>query len=110
MKKAELDGPFGWKTIDITTFITKVIPKLQNYETMTWGEIEGGENHFSDCDSLCKEAKDRLQVIRKDDREDLFSLRIDGKKRIWGDREGACLVILWWDPAHTVYPVPKKNT
>ena len=108
MKNAELDGPFGWKKIDIATFINVVLSKLQDYESMTWGEIEGGESHFVDCEKLCRKAQKRLEEIGKGSIEDLFSLRIDGKKRIWGDRQGACLILLWWDPNHQVCPSSKK--
>lgn len=108
--EVEHDGPFGWHTIGLPLLFCDVIPKLQNFETMKWAEIEGGSSHFVDTDQLCDEAKTRLQEINKDYLDRLFSLRLTGTQRIWGYRELATFKILWWDPEHQVCPSPKKHT
>jgi hypothetical protein len=106
----EFDGPFGWRGIDLQKLFYDVIPKLHNFESQMWGEVEGDNSHFVDVDALCAEAKSRLNEINKDHLERLFSLRLTGKQRVWGYREGAILMVLWWDPEHAVGPSYNKNT
>jgi hypothetical protein len=87
--------------------------KLAQFETMTWAEINHPNTgcHPIKIKDLCSEAQKRLtelKVIRFE--EELFSLRLSGKERLWGIRERHFFKILWWDPRHEVYPVSKKHT
>lgn len=107
---ADLDGEWGWSKVEIKLLFQEIIPKLQNYETMTWGQIEGKESHFIDVDKCSKEAQKRLEELELEDLEELFSLRIGSRKRIWGRLKSSIFQILWWDPEHQVYPVKKKRT
>lgn len=34
----------------------------------------------------------------------LFSLRLNGQCRIWGNRSGSLLEVFWYDPDHAVCP------
>ena len=77
---------------------------------MTWGEVEGRGSHFVDVDNCSREAQKRLEEIKLDDLEQLFSLRIGGRKRIFGWRREAVLYVLWWDPDHKVCPSEMKHT
>ena len=90
--------------------VRDVRTKLAHYESMTWSSIEGPNNHFVSVGDLAKAARDRLTAIRQDDVDELFSLRLSGKERIYGVRVEAVLRLLWWDPYHEVYPVEKKHT
>ena len=107
---ADLDGEWGWNKIEIKLLFLEIIPKLQNYESMTWSEIEGEGSHFIEAGKCSKEARKRLRYLKLDDSEHLFSLRISGRKRIWGRRQSSIFLILWWDPEHQVCPVEKKHT
>ena len=109
-KNADFGGEYGWNKVKIKTLFQEIIPKFKQYESMTWGEIEGSESHFVDIDGCSKEAQKRLKEIKLDDSEQLFSLRINNKKRILGRREGVVFCVLWWDPEHKVYPSRKKHT
>jgi len=40
--------------------------------------------------------------------EDLFSLRLTGKKRLWGIRDRHVFKVFWWDPEHGVCPSELK--
>lgn len=90
-----------------------VLSKLASFENMTWREIkqqthgEKGKssNHFVDISDLCKEARDRLMELQLT--ENIFSLRLDGKTRIYGVLQSRVLEILWYDPNHEIYPVKK---
>jgi len=99
------DGPWGWETALVVDLLDTVIPKLHDFESMTWAEVEGKTgSHFVAYDDLCKEAQDRLTHLRMDEQAQLFSARITGKKRVWGTRDVVTFRVLWWDPDHTVCP------
>lgn len=106
--KVDLSGRWGWHQVSTGVLLKEIIPKLQIYESMKWSELEGRNSHFIKVEDCCKEAQQRLQEIEKDDFSELFSLRMNGKKRIFGIRQSAELQILWWDPKHEIYPVTKK--
>jgi len=105
----EMCDPFGWHAIDAIT-LHDIRGKLRSFESMTWSEIIGAKSHPVARNLLCKEARDRLDELRLDDLEELFSLRLSGKERVWGVLEHNILIVLWWDPDHAVCPSLKKNT
>lgn len=110
LDRVDLDGPWAFNQIDINHLLTEVIPKLHEFETMTWAEIDGPTgSHFIRCSELTKLAQDRQNQVASDV-DELFSLRLTGPQRIWGVRDVATLRILWWDPQHEVCPSKKKNT
>ncbi len=104
-----MEGPWGWNNVSTLDLLSEIIPKLKDYETQTWGEVEGSRNHSVDVENCVKMATSRLAEI--DVYEDsLFSLRLTGTNRIWGIKDVAILRILWWDPNHEVCPSQKKGT
>ncbi|MHB1313947.1 MAG: hypothetical protein ACYCX2_00505 [Christensenellales bacterium] len=82
-------------------FWNKVLLRLQSFERQTWGEIVGPkkDNHFVKVCNLNKCAKDRLKELNINE-DELLSLRIEGKIRIYGLRPKATLFILWYDDNH----------
>jgi len=105
----DLGGPWCWRALGGDGLV-EVLGRLKQLESMTWGEIEGAEHHFVGVGGCCKKARDRLAELRHDDTDALFSVRVTGRKCIYGIRDGGVLSILWWDPEHEVYPAPKKHT
>jgi len=108
----DFDGPWGWGDMDAKT-LKYVHGKLAQFETMTWAEVNHPNTgcHPIKVRDLCSKAQKRLaeiQVIEFE--EELFSLRLSGKERLWGIRECHIFKILWWDSKHEVYPVDKKHT
>ena len=88
---------------------------------MTWAEImraaggraRGANHHFVEVGNMTKRAKARLAEIGQDDVSELFSLRLDATKRIYGIRDRRALKLLWYDPHHganarAVYPVQDR--
>lgn len=90
-----------------------VLAKLASFETMTWGEIKRqthdkankSSNHFVDLENLCPDAQKRLRELNIN--ENLFSLRINNKTRIYGVLESHVFEILWYDTNHEIYPIKK---
>jgi hypothetical protein len=89
----------------------EVLQRLKSLESMTWEEIDGPTGcHGVETWKLGKAARDRLTEIRQDDAAQLFSLRVTGRRRVWGILDEHVFRVLWWDPEHQVYPVEKKHT
>ena len=110
--RLQLVDPFGWHTLSHAKLLD-VLAKLAEFEKLTWNEIlveRQKQNHSVQVTQLCSEAQKRLAEINLDDIEQLVSLRLSGKERVWGMREGAVLLLLWWDPEHQVCPSLLKNT
>lgn len=101
----ELVDPFGWHRVDGTT-LQYIRGKLAQFETMTWSEIlvsAKKQNHAIEVPSLCREARQRLDE-RKLLLDQVVSLRLSARERVFGYLENGVLVLLWWDPAHQICP------
>ena len=106
----DIGGPWCWRGIDGDGLVD-VLQKLRSFESMTWEQIDGPSgSHGVAAARLCKRARDRLVDIRQDDTDEVFSLRITGRRRIWGILDEHVLRILWWDPEHEVCPSLRKHT
>lgn len=92
--------------------VREILIRLAGFETMSWTQIQSGTgSHFVAIEDVIKEARQRLIDLRKEDWADnLFSLRMSNKERIWGFLRSGVLHLLWWDPEHKVCPSHKKNT
>lgn len=99
----DFDGPFCPKSIK-ADLLLEIHDKLKNFESMTWGEIEGEKHHDIQFDQLGKEAQRRLAELKLEGFGSVFSLRLTGKRRILGPRIGPVMLILWWDPEHQACP------
>lgn len=91
-----------------------VLAKLAEYESMTWREIKqktyGDKNktcnHFiTDLSKLHAYAKKRLEELHIT--ENFFSLRLEGKVRIYGLLQNRVFEIMWYDNKHEIYPIDK---
>lgn len=92
-------------------FFEKVYPKLKEFENNTWEEIRlyshgkgKSNNHNVSIQKLCKEARERLDILGFSDHSEIYSLRLDGKLRIYGFKELNYLDIIWIDFNHEIYP------
>ena len=92
------ESPWGWKEISKEKLWDNLFPKLQAFETMTWSELGENGSHSVSFDSLIPKAQKRLEDLKIDDIDELYSLRLTGKERIWGVRDRNILKLLWWDP------------
>lgn len=81
---------------------TEIIPRLEDLETQTWGEIlvkDKKQNHSLDLGDLNKIAQNRL-IERYIEAESIISLRITGSHRLYGYMIGRVFNILWFDDDH----------
>lgn len=114
-------GPWGDCSLKEISLLQLIEEKISPLESMSWNEIllpaggrsQGTNNHMVKVSGLSKRAIDRLRAIQLDDLDELFSLRLQGKQRIYGIRRGSHLKILWLDLAHgstddCVYPTKKR--
>lgn len=117
----DLDGAWGWKSVASRYWWDTILPKLRDFETMTWAELfaaaggrrDGNNHHPVEVENLTKSAWDRLQDIGQDDVSELVSLRLSGTERIYGIRDRRALKLLWYDRHHgtndrAVYPAGKR--
>ena len=104
------DGPFSWTKCDSHQKYFEILKKKKAFEQMGLDEMGRGGSHNVDVQELSKEARDRLKEIKLDDTDQLYSLRLNGKNRIWGMLSNNILRILWWDPNHLVCLAQKKHT
>lgn len=112
ISRIELIDPFGWHILNAEEFMY-IQEKLSNFEKMTWKEIliqANKQNHFVSIDRLCSVAQSRLISINQEDIDELVSLRLTGKQRVWGVMNNGTLELLWWDPEHRVCPSILKHT
>ena len=83
---------------------------MREYESMTLSELRQARNHPVAQGDLSHKARRRLQEIGLDDLEELWSFRVDARKRLWCIRERNIYALLWWDPLHQVCPSNKQHT
>src|ERR1700722_2116067 len=81
-EQMDLDGPWGWNKFD-SSQIQQVLQKIFESQKLTWQDLRNNGSHFVDREDLCSEAQKKLVQIQKEDLDQLFSLRLTGRKRIW---------------------------
>jgi len=93
-------------------FWSEIYPKLKLFEEKTWFEIEKEQfgdksktkHHFVNVGKIIQEARIRLKTLNLDNYDELFSIRLTGRIRIWGIREHGYMKILWFDLEHAICP------
>jgi hypothetical protein len=107
--KMDMDGKWGWSTFD-PRHLKEFLSRLLDCQKLTWQELRQNGSHCVQTSQIVSDARKRLQVLQLDDWEELYSLRLAGKPRIWGLKEVGIFWILWWDPNHEICPSQKKHT
>ena len=104
-----------WSLIN-DEYCSSVIAKLADYEGMTWQNIQsssggkrrGTNNHFINIANLCVDAQKRACEMKIDEVTDqLFSLRLSGKERLFGILTLGVFYAVWYDKDHEICPVSK---
>lgn len=112
---------WGWDQLDCEAVRRLLCEWLPSFEGLTWAQIkqasgrrnQGTNNHSLTVDGFCKAAQDRLDELNLDDQDSLFSLGVNNTWRLYGIREGASLVFVWFDCHHdtamAAYPMAKHR-
>ncbi len=109
LQSIDLDGPFSCRNVAAETLLW-IVQRLGKFESISWEKLHETGSHAIRVDALSSDARRRLTEIRQDDLDEVYSLRMQGKERIFGIRDRRILRILWWDPEHLVCPSIKKHT
>lgn len=110
--RMQFDGPWNWNGCKRKHWL-KVLERLKALEQMTLDTIiSDDESHSIPVGDLVRRARDRLVTISLDDVDGLFSLRVEGRMRVWAIQMGSSstLELLWFDPNHEVCPSKKRHT
>lgn len=107
----EYEG-LGFNIISIKEFLKRIKPRLDNYITMTWDELEQRKScHPMDVEKIQNEMFTRLEEkFGENIPETLYQVDVTSKYRIWGIKIDNVFCLMWKDPFHQVYPVQKKHT
>lgn len=106
------EGRWGFDRIE-SAVLCEVLKKLADCESMTVSELRATRRLFKEYDlpsGLCKDALDRLTVMRRDDMTKIQRLEFTGLQRLYGFLEGNVFHVVWWDPMHEVFPPTLKHT
>jgi hypothetical protein len=101
----EMGDPYGWHELNKSK-LNDIRKRLSALEKLTWNEIlvvQKHWNHTIQRGSLTKKVQYRLVQLNLDDLDELVSLRLSSKERIWGFRIDGAMTLLWWDPLHDVW-------
>jgi hypothetical protein len=97
--------------------LCKYINAMKNFSNQTWGIIltdnsgkaHGTRSHPIPVENLISKARERLKELKLDDYDELISIRIASRVRIWGMFHGTIFNILWLDDNHEICPSLKKG-
>jgi hypothetical protein len=110
--RADVVGNWSWgpRCWDLLSWDDIIAPKLANFQTMRWHEIEAAitdsghhAHHSMPVEVICDECQMRLLELEKLD-GDIYRFRLGNRRRLWGFRILQNFEILWYDPEHNVYP------
>lgn len=104
------EGKWGWNKLSPELIWDILSNRLNEKEHLNWSTLKESGSHNISIDKLAKDARKRLKEIGQADIDEMFSLRLSGKERIWGIRDRYTLKIVWWDSAHEICPAVKKHT
>ena len=89
-----------------------LLTHIRSFESMSVHEVfstDGRVGMDYDIPDLPNgRALQRLADLDYDDRDQISRLRIGGKQRLYGFREGPRFYALWWDPEHEIWPTSKR--
>jgi hypothetical protein len=98
---------WGWGKLTDEEHLN-IIKLLHGFEKTTWTQIKqaaggrssGTNNHPLPIEGFNKDALKRLEQLKLDDADELFSLRLNNTLRLYGIRDGRVLRFIWHDPYH----------
>lgn len=94
-----------WRTQSDDVLFEKVFSKLANFETMTYHELaQSSGSHAIEIDKFNQQVRKELERLEISDIAELFSIRLEGRIRVWCITSFNEFSLLWLDLNHEVYP------
>jgi hypothetical protein len=110
VSKIQIIDPYGFHELDAAG-ISKVKERLAALEGNTWSDIfirDARHNHQIQINQLkCPIAK-KWMADHFRDQPCLWTIRVTGIQRIWGILSEGAYQIVFWDPSHLIWEIPKK--
>jgi hypothetical protein len=110
ISRIQLIAPYGFRELDVEG-ISRVKERLGALERNSWKDIFIRDKHYNhqiEVDELkCAIAKKWMED-NLPDQHSLWTIRVTGKERIWGILAEGAYQIVFWDPEHLIWEVPKK--
>jgi hypothetical protein len=107
--RMDIGGPWDWNML-AAKHLQDFLKKLLEVQKLSWQILREKHSHLVDINKIIPEAQKRLQKIGQDDLDQLYSLSLSGRLRVWGIKDGNIFWLLWWDPQHSICPSLKKHT
>ncbi len=82
----------------------------RNVFTATSGRKSNTRNHAIPVENLDKKARERLIAMNLDDVDELHSIALDNRLRVFGIMLEGVYHVLWIDPEHSICPSAKRYT
>ena len=106
----DIDGSFAFDIKRHEFEHYRFLEKMIEYSNMSWSEIKKqthdsgkSKHHFISYDTICKEARARLETLKLTEYSDsLFSFALNNKLRVFGIRIDEYFHVLWYDPKHEI--------
>ena len=98
------DEEWGWGKIDIYRFFQRLLPRLHQYETMTWGELFNRQScHAWDVNDMRTDAQRKLRE-KYPEHDTFHQIDMEQPCRLLGIRDRQIMHLVWHDPNHTTCP------
>ena len=96
------DEEWGWNRVDIREFFQKLLPRLHDYETMTWQELFNRQScHYWPLDRL-KSHTQRKLMQKYPQYETFHQVDMYQPCRLLGIRDGQFFYLIWCVPNHNL--------
>lgn len=95
---------WGWNNFGFRDFVTIILRRFHDYETMTWQQICLRPSfHPKPINEISTQAQSRIMQLFNDI-DTLHQLDVSEFGRVWGYRKRGTFYLIWYDPKHTVCP------
>jgi hypothetical protein len=110
LKRVDFNGDWGWLQLEGRD-VADLHRELAAMEGETLHDLlRRSKTKGIPAEHMRQGAKDRLATLRLEERDTLWELRLNSKRRAWGLVEGSVFHFLWWDPDETACNPPPKGT
>ena len=88
--------------------LAEILSKLPSFEELDYNTGVLDYRSIVPVERLSDSARQRLRQLRRDDIDQIFAWHVNGPSRLVCIEYEAMMCVLWWDPNHEVYEVPRR--